>query len=100
MNLLDCLHVSQMDRLLHLKVVVFIHQEKANLLTVSAEKQRNCLKSITENWRQTGTANRNWRQGLSPAFPPVVGSSDFPPSEMSVQQDPKHMKIRNGFNVL
>lgn len=53
MNLLDCLDVSQMDCLLHLKVVVFIRQEKVNLLTISAEKQCNCHQSITENWRQT-----------------------------------------------
>lgn len=58
MNLLDCLDVSQMDRLLHLKVVVFIHQEKVNLLTISAEKQCTCHKSITENWGQTGFGSK------------------------------------------
>lgn len=60
-NLLDCLGVSQMDRLLHLKVEVFIHKEKVNLPTVSAEKQRNCHKSITENWRKSGFGSRRKR---------------------------------------
>lgn len=58
MNLHDCLDISQMDHLLHLKVVVFIHQNKANLLTISTEKQSNCHKSITENWRQTGFGSK------------------------------------------
>lgn len=58
MNLLDCLDVSQRDRLLDLKVVVFIHQEKINLLIISVEKQCYCHKSITENWRQTGFGSK------------------------------------------
>lgn len=64
MNLLDCLHVSQMDRLLQLKVVVFIHHEKANLLTISAEKQCNRLKSISENWRQSWDSSMKLETGF------------------------------------
>lgn len=72
-NLLDCLGVSQMDRLLHLKIVVFIHQEKVNLLTVSAEKQCNSHKSISENWRQTGFGSGTGKLGGAPTCSGPLG---------------------------
>lgn len=71
-NLLDGADVSQMHRLLHLKVVVFLHKEEVDLLTIPAEKQRGGHK----NWSQAGLEETC---GFISAFPPVVGRSDLPP---------------------
>lgn len=53
-HLLDGPDVSQMDRLLHLKVEVFLHEDEVDLLAIPAEKQRHGHKSIAKNWSQAG----------------------------------------------
>lgn len=53
-HLLDGPDVAQMERLLHVKVEVFLHEDEVDLLAIPAEKRRDGIKSIAKNWSRAG----------------------------------------------